>query len=174
MIDYLKKQKSPEGQPHLTIYCKLVNSLRFALMITVWHNPGMIQEHHTREELIIELRNGKVKWQHDPVEKTIASGAITGIKGGRLYIVDTEGAASSDDLTDITFDATVNASEKIGSTIWLKTKADARDVVLKKTGTINFGAGLSITLPNTGTIAELTWDGTDWLVVSHTGDEADA
>lgn len=143
-------------------------------MITVWHNPGMIQEHHTREELIIELRNGKVKWQHDPVEKTIASGAITGIKGGRLYIVDTEGAASSDDLTDITFDTTVNASEKIGSTIWLKTKADARDVVLKKTGTINFGAGLSVTLPNTGTIAELTWDGTDWLVVSHTGDEADA
>ncbi|MDX0597166.1 hypothetical protein GOD17_18345 [Sinorhizobium medicae] len=68
---------------------------------------------------------------------SIAGGAITltGTRAG-LYVIDTEGAAATDDLDTIT-----DADAFDGDTIVLKTSSSSRDVTIKNgTGNINAGA----------------------------------
>jgi len=58
-----------------------------------------------------------------PTALTIASGVIT-ITGAGFYEIDTEGAAATDDLD------TISGGDE-GDVIILKSKANARDIVLK-------------------------------------------
>ncbi|TWA16016.1 hypothetical protein FB004_11997 [Sinorhizobium medicae] len=68
---------------------------------------------------------------------SIAGGVLTltGTRSG-LYVIDTEGAAATDDLDTIT-----DADAFDGDTIVLKTSSSSRDVTIKNgTGNINAGA----------------------------------
>jgi hypothetical protein len=93
---------------------------------------------------------------------TIATGAVTAGAFSQ-YLVDTEAAAASDDLDTISGGIT-------GKTLFLRTVADARDVVVKhNTGNIYNPSLQDITLGKTQDIIELRYDDslTKWVVVSY-------
>ena len=90
---------------------------------------------------------------------TIASGSITATQN--WHRVDTEGAASSDNLDTITAGAD-------GQLLILRTVADGRDVVIKHgTGNILAAGGADITLGLAGDLAILIYDGnlSKWLAL---------
>jgi len=103
------------------------------------------------------LVNGKLNTQ--PNSATISSGAIT--YTGAYMVVDTEGAAASDDL--VTISGGVN-----GDRLTLRTLNNGRDVVLKhSTGNIFNIRGDDIVVGNTGDVIELIYNGTFWVVSSN-------
>jgi hypothetical protein len=92
---------------------------------------------------------------------TIATGAVTALSFSQ-YLIDTEGAAASDDLDTIS-----NGID--GKIIFLRTVADARDVVVKhNTGNIYNPLQTDITLAKTQDVVQLRYDAalTKWVVVS--------
>jgi hypothetical protein len=93
---------------------------------------------------------------------TIATGVIT-VGNAAQYLVETEGAAASDDLV------TINGTAD-GKLLFLRTVNDARDVVLKhNTGNIYNPALQDITLGKTQDIVLLRYDAslTKWIVISY-------
>lgn len=87
------------------------------------------------------ILSGRPNFARHTSTLTIASGVLTltGTRSG-LYIIDTEGAAATDDLVTITDD---NAFD--GDTIIIATSTSTRDVVVKN-GTGNIICGADITL----------------------------
>jgi len=101
--------------------------------------------------------NNKLNTQ--PNTATISSGAIA--YTGAYMVVDTEGAAASDDL--VTISGGVN-----GDRLTLRTLNNGRDVVLKhSTGNIFNIRGDDIVVGNTGDVIELIYNGTFWVVSSN-------
>lgn len=93
---------------------------------------------------------------------TIATGAIT-VGNFAQYLVDTEAAAASDDLDTI-------SGATSGKLLFLRTVADARDVVLKhNTGNIYNPALQDITLGKTQDIVFLRYDAAlvKWVVIAY-------
>ncbi len=98
---------------------------------------------------------------------TIATGTIATTGAGSSYVVDTEGASSSDDLD------TINGGAD-GDIIYLRSTADARDVVIKhNTGNIwnpqnNNGLNRNITLDTTTDFAILRYSSSlgYWIIMS--------
>lgn len=84
---------------------------------------------------------------------TINSGAIT-ITRSR-HLIDTEGAAVSDDLT------TINGGVE-GDIVFLQTVSNSRVVLVKNTGNIYPGDGSEVRLDNTRKVLALMYDGTNW------------
>lgn len=94
---------------------------------------------------------------------TITSGAVT-VTGNR-HTIDTEGAASSDDLDTISGGAA-------GMLLWLRSTAAARNVVIKhNTGNILCPGGADITLDDLNEFALLWYDGgqSKWLATKAQG-----
>lgn len=91
----------------------------------------------------------------------ISSGVITltGTRAG-LYIIDTEGAAATDDLVTIT-----DADAFDGDTIRLATVTSSRDVVVKN-GTGNIICGADRTLDTAFNVIELMFYNGNWHMVS--------
>lgn len=95
---------------------------------------------------------------------TIASGAITATKSGMK--LDTEGAASSDDLD------TISAGSD-GDILILKTTSSSRDVVVRHlgggTGNIRLSGAADLTLANTSSRLMLEYDSNLalWVEISH-------
>jgi len=89
---------------------------------------------------------------------TIATGAITLTNNSSSYVIDTEGAAATDDLD------TISGGQE-GQVIWLNTANNSRDITITSgVGNIVNPTGLSITLGNTNNIACLRYNGTNWIV----------
>lgn len=90
---------------------------------------------------------------------TIASGSIT--PTGTYHLVDTEGAAASDDLDTI-------ASPTNGQHLILRTANSSRDVVVTNAGNIVTPTGTSITLGTTNESISLLYDSTlvKWVVLA--------
>tara|TARA_R110001606_G_scaffold335174_1_gene483151 strand:+ start:422 stop:1573 length:1152 start_codon:yes stop_codon:yes gene_type:complete len=108
-------------------------------------------------EIIDNLKSNKLNTQ--PNSTTISSGAIA--YTGAYMVVDTEGAAASDDL--VTISGGVN-----GDRLTLRTLNNGRDVVLKhSTGNIFNIRGDDIVVGNTGDVIELIYNGTFWVVSSN-------
>jgi len=87
---------------------------------------------------------------------TISNGAIT--VTGSYHLIDTEGAAATDDLT------TINGGVA-GQILFMRTTSGGRDVTLK-TGTGNLLLGSDFTLGATGDIVLLLCIGASWLKVA--------
>lgn len=86
---------------------------------------------------------------------TIASGVVTAT--GSFHVVDTEGAAATDDLD------TINGGT-LGAILYLRTSASARDVVLKHlTGNINNSTGADVTLATNSQVALYFFSGSTWF-----------
>jgi hypothetical protein len=86
---------------------------------------------------------------------TIASGAITPTKSN--VIVDTEGAASTDDL------ATIN-NGSVGRQMFISITNAARQVRIVQSGNIRLpNSGATVTLTNTNQVVWLKHDGTNWV-----------
>jgi hypothetical protein len=98
---------------------------------------------------------------------TIASGAVTLTNNSSSYVIDTEGAAATDDLD------TINGGQD-GQIIYIKSTADARNIVLKhNTGNIfnpqnNNATTRNITLDLTTDFVVLRHDSTasKWIILS--------
>lgn len=91
------------------------------------------------------------------VTLTIASGAITLPVGPSDIIVDTEGAAATDDLTDIF------GARELGKVIILRSANNARDVVVKNDNTKIRLGGADFTLSTTWDKLVLHWNGSLWV-----------
>lgn len=91
---------------------------------------------------------------------TIASGVIT-CTTGRM-IIDTEGAAASDDLT------TINGGVE-GRLLELTIASGSRTVTLLETGNIRMGPGSSLLLDGIFQCVTLRYHATYWLVTSNEG-----
>ena len=89
---------------------------------------------------------------------TIATGAVTLTNNSSSYVLDTEGAAATDDLD------TINGAQD-GQIIYLNTANNSRDVTLRSgVGNIVNSTGLNITLGNTNDLVCLRYNGTNWIV----------
>jgi hypothetical protein len=98
----------------------------------------------------------RVKFTEESV--TISSGGISPTKTN--IIVDTEGAASTDDLTTINNNAA-------GRYHILRIANAARSVVLKHgTGNIRIPGAADLTISDTDTVIELVYNGSNWIVVT--------
>jgi hypothetical protein len=94
----------------------------------------------------------------DSATATISGGEVTVTKS--MMLVDTEGAASTDDLLTINGGITK-------MTVILKTQNDARDVVVKHaTGNIRLASGADYTLANVNYGLWLRYDGSVWREIS--------
>lgn len=93
----------------------------------------------------------------DATVHVIASGAITITKFG-LVVVDTEGSASTDDLT------TINGNEH-GAIIVLRQAADARDVTVKD-GTGNLSLAGDCAFTDADDTLTLVGTSTGWLEIA--------
>jgi hypothetical protein len=91
---------------------------------------------------------------------TIASGAVA-VSGPwvRLLVVDTESAAASDDLTDIT-------GGTAGQTLVVMAADSARTVVVLESGNIDRNVSGSFSLNNAADTTTLVYDGTAWRETS--------
>lgn len=106
------------------------------------------------------------------VAKTIATGAVTISNDSSSYVLDTEGAAASDDLDTI-------SGGQDGQIIYIRSTADARDVVVKhNTGNIwnpynNNTGSRNITLDLTTDFVLLRYSSTNskWIVLSYSATE---
>ena len=98
---------------------------------------------------------------------TIATGVVTLTNNSSSYVLDTEGAAATDDLD------TINGGQD-GQVIWLNTANSSRDITITSgVGNIVNPTGLSITLGNTNDIACLRYNGTNWIVQYFNYSDAD-
>lgn len=89
---------------------------------------------------------------------TIATGAITLTNNSSSYVLDTEGAAATDDLDTI-------SGGQDGQIIWLNTANSSRDITFRSgVGNIVNPTGLSIILGNTNDVVCLRYNGTNWIV----------
>lgn len=95
----------------------------------------------------------------NPVQSvTIASDAVTAQRGVKLLIVDTEGAAATDNLATITY------TGRTGDVICVRQNADTRDVTLKDgTGNLRLAGDCVLTVGNDSIM--LQWRGTTWSEV---------
>jgi hypothetical protein len=90
------------------------------------------------------------------VNITISSGAISVGENGSYFTVDTESAASTDDLV------TIN-NGKEGDLIFIRAANSARTVVLKDgSGNILTNGSVDLSLDNTQDLVVLHYDGTNW------------
>lgn len=89
-------------------------------------------------------------------ELTIASGAVTVTQS--RHTIDTEGDASTDDLT------TINGGTD-GQLLWLTAASGSRDVVIKH-GDIKCPGGTDITLATDTDIVQLMRVGEAWVVIA--------
>lgn len=88
--------------------------------------------------------------------KTLTSGSFSLIRGFSYYSVDTESAASSDDLDTIS-----NGNE--GDLIFIKAANSSRTVVVKDgTGNILTNGSVDLSLDNTEDLVVAHFDGTNW------------
>jgi len=98
---------------------------------------------------------------------TIATGAVTLTNNSGSYVLDTEGAAATDDLDTI-------SGGQNGQVIWLNTANSSRDITLTSgVGNIINPTGLSITLGNTNDVACLRYNGTNWIIQYFNYSDAD-
>jgi hypothetical protein len=85
----------------------------------------------------------------------IASGIVTPYEN--IHLIDTEGAAATDDLD------TINGGY-VGRRLTLRTSSGARDVTIKhSTGNIRLNSGADFVLASTINSITLTFDGANWL-----------
>lgn len=90
---------------------------------------------------------------------TIASDAITACNGAPLVIVDTEGAAATDNL------ATISYSGRTGDIVTFRQNSDARDVTFKDgTGNLRLAGDCVLTVGNDS--ITLQWRGTTWSEIA--------
>lgn len=90
---------------------------------------------------------------------TIATGAVTAQRGVKLLIVDTEGAAATDDLDTITY------TGRTGDVICVRQNADTRDVTLRDgVGNLRLAGNCVLTVGNDS--IQLQWRGSTWSEVS--------
>lgn len=87
---------------------------------------------------------------------TIAGGIITGVKGGRIFMVDTESDGATDNLDTISWDTGHAASLRDGAVIAITPANTARTVVLTKAG--NIDAVSPIAINGTNQFAILMWN----------------
>jgi hypothetical protein len=93
-----------------------------------------------------------------PSAVTIASGSVLRIGG--FLTIDTESAASTDDLTSIT-------AGSAGAMVVVRAANDARSVVVKHgTGNIRLAGSADFTLDNSLDRLTLQFDGTNWIEVA--------
>lgn len=98
---------------------------------------------------------------------TIATGVVTLTNNSSSYVLDTEGAASTDDLDTI-------SGGQDGQVIWLNTANSSRDITITSgVGNIVNPTGLNITLSNTNDVACLRYNGTNWIVQYFNYSDAD-
>lgn len=95
---------------------------------------------------------------------TISGGSITPTSS--YVLLDTEGAAATDDLVSI-------ATGTTGQLLFLQTASSARDVTLKHgTGNLYLSGGADFTLDNLRCSIMLVAVGTEWREVSHSHNHA--
>jgi hypothetical protein len=98
---------------------------------------------------------------------TIATGVVTLTNNSSSYVIDTEGAAATDDLN------TINGGQN-GQVIWLNTANNSRDVTITSgVGNIVNSTGLSIVLGNVNDVICLKYNGTNWIVQYFNYSDAD-
>ena len=89
--------------------------------------------------------------------KTISGGAISLNKSFSYFLVDTESAASSDNLDTI-------SGGNEGDVIYIKAASSARTVVIRDgQGNILTNGGSSLSLTHADDLAMLFYDGTNWM-----------
>ena len=91
---------------------------------------------------------------------TIATGAVTLTNNSSSYVLDTEGAAATDDLD------TINGGQE-GQIIYLRQSNDARDIrITNGVGNIVIPYGSNLSLTATSGWAAFRYNGTNWFLVS--------
>lgn len=130
-----------------------------------------IQEHSTHSDV---RRTAKNEFNYRRAWKgganlTIASGVVT-VTTSKIYSVLTEGAASTDNLDTINFDASVPTDMRDGMVIWIQAGDDGDDVVLTKSGNIDH-PNTTITLAEVKDLVGLVWDAalSKWRVFANQG-----
>jgi len=93
------------------------------------------------------------------VGRNIVNGSIDINKSG-YYIVDTEGMAASDDLTDIT-------GGEAGWVIFIRQSNSGRAITVKRSGNIRLDGGVDVTFSvSSNQYLQLMFNGTNWYQVS--------
>jgi hypothetical protein len=109
-----------------------------------------------------DFRNATLRYQAEALTRIIASDAITVTIPG-LYLVDTEAAAASDNLTNIT------GAQYTGQEIIIRQNNSGRTVtVVRGTGNIRLAGSTNFAFPDANTFLRLMWDGTNWREVGRT------
>lgn len=110
--------------------------------------------------VVLNPRNQNI-YTGQSATQTIASGVVALTNNGASYVFDTEGGASSDDLT------TIN-SGAAGQIIYITSADSARNIVVKNaSGNIILANQVDFTIDNAGIdILVLRYDGTNWREIS--------
>lgn len=112
----------------------------------------------TDDQLSIDIKQAQINTTNTTL--TIASGVVSPTTRAKqsFWHIETEAAASSDNLDTITAGGR-------GDVIFLRTVADARDVVLTETGNLILSAS-TLTLSHTDDLAMFLCTGANWQLVS--------
>ena len=130
--------------------------------LTVGKSCSVAGEDTTNGFLAAQTFHAPVIMDRDAI--TIASGAITPTSS--YVLLDTEGAAATDDLATITAGTT-------GQLLFLQTASSSRDVTVKHgTGNIYLSGGADFTLDNLRCSLLLIAVGSEWREVSHSHNHA--
>lgn len=129
----------------------------------------MIKRHSTLDEVRDNLVHGVgLLNERVTTAKTIASGVVTGIQGGKIYKIATESTAD-DALDTLTWDTSIPESYRDGAIIKIQANSTAYTVNVTKAGNILVPTQISMASTDDFVLLQYNLSTTKWELLSYRG-----